>query len=515
LSILARSGLFVAVNFVRRHAFIIGLVAIVGVIRFAILFLSQRHVVSDEAIVGLMAKHILQGRNFPFYLYGVSYSGSGAWEAYLAVIPFALCGAGVFALKSVTVLLSLVSVALFYAMAKKLYDERVASIAAVIFALWPALLKWHFQAKGYAFYFISIPVLVLLFARLESKPTLRNAFLFGLACGVSIWSLEIITPIVAALWVVLLFRGRFRELTMSIFAAFIGYAPVIYWNFTHHFANWRFVLFEKPETAGLISRFAPSQWWEIFVHEMPKFFGPDTAYWYFPETPWTGCVMYVIAGAAVAAAIVRVARNKNSTDLLMLVLIAASFALYLIAPLRVPGYFLAAAFFMSILVARLIVSANRILGAAIFLAVFVCGDETIIRTAGQDQIETLVVVKPPLGLEMARIPGRDIDAVERDLAQNQIRSVWTTISFVYPLIFESNEQLVASESIFGIERSFYPPQIPKLEPSALEPATFVLETNSPYRHEIEETLSKKGGAAPRVAEYGTLTVIQQQLASQQ
>ena len=75
----AQSGLLGSVNFVRRHAFIISLVIVGGVIRFAILFLSQRHVMSDEAIVGLMAKHILEGHNFPFYLYGVSYSGSGAW----------------------------------------------------------------------------------------------------------------------------------------------------------------------------------------------------------------------------------------------------------------------------------------------------------------------------------------------------------------------------------------------------------------------------------------------------
>jgi len=505
----------VPVNFVRRHAFIIGLVVVIGIIRFAILFLSQRHVISDEAIVGLMAKHILEGRNFPFYLYGVSYSGSGAWEAYLAVIPFALFGVGVFALKSVPVLLSLGCIVLFYAMAKKLYDERVAIIAAVIFALWPGLLKWQFQAKGYAFYFISIPLLVLLFARLESKPSRQNAFLFGLICGLSLWSLEIIAPIIAALWIVLLCRRRVREMTMSIFGALVGYAPVIYWNFSHNFANWRFVLFEKPETGGLISRFAPAQWWQIFAHEMPKFFGPDTVLWYFPETPWTGYVMYAVAIIAIVAAIVRVKTNDSHADLLMLILIAAAFALYVIAPVRVPGYFLAGAFFMSILVARAIVSANRILASAMLLAVITCGAYTIVRTAMQDQIETLVVVKPPLGLEMSRIPGRDIDAVEQDLAQNQIREVWTTISFVYPLIFETNEKLVASESIFGIERSFYPPQIPKPEPSTSERATFVLETNSPYRAEIEKTLLQKGGTPPRIAEHGALTVIEQRLASQQ
>jgi len=39
--------------------------------RFAILFASQTHVHSDEAIIGLMGKQtFLEGRHFPFYMYG-------------------------------------------------------------------------------------------------------------------------------------------------------------------------------------------------------------------------------------------------------------------------------------------------------------------------------------------------------------------------------------------------------------------------------------------------------------
>jgi hypothetical protein len=42
----------------------------------------------------------------------------------------------------------------------------------------------------------------------------------------------------------------------------------------------------------------------------------------------------------------------------------------------------------------------------------------------------------------------------------------------------------------------------------------VIETNSPYRPEIETTLAQKGGAPPRITEHGTLTVIEQRLASE-
>ena len=115
---------------------------------------------------------------------------------------------------------------------------------------------------------------------------------------------------------------------------------------------------------------------------------------------------------------------------------------------------------------------------------------------------------------MIRVPGKDIDGAKQDLEQNGIKAIWTTISFVYPLIFETNEKLIASESIFGVDRPVYPPSIPKPEPGSQDRTAFIIETNSPYRPEIETTLAQKGGAPPRITEHGTLTVIEQRFASE-
>src|SRR5438045_8154480 len=103
--------------FMRRHWPFIFVLVGTALVRLIILFVAQTHVTSDEAIIGLMGKHILEGRAFPFYFYGISYNASCAWEAYLAVIPFAIAGVGVIALKLPTGLLSLAGVALFYEMA--------------------------------------------------------------------------------------------------------------------------------------------------------------------------------------------------------------------------------------------------------------------------------------------------------------------------------------------------------------------------------------------------------------
>src|ERR1051325_5283389 len=182
----------------RRHVPFLVLLLLTAVARFVILVESQTHVHRDEAIIGLMGKHIVEGRNFPFYMYGQPYNAGAAWEAYTAAIPFALFGAGVLPLKGAMVVLSLVCLALFYRLTLAVYDQPTATLAALFFALAPSLLKWHFQVRGYAFYFLSIPILTGLFFALASNPAprARNIFLFGLACGLSVWNLELILSLV-------------------------------------------------------------------------------------------------------------------------------------------------------------------------------------------------------------------------------------------------------------------------------------------------------------------------------
>jgi hypothetical protein len=117
-----------------RNAFSLGILGVAAVSRFVILLTSQTHVHSDEAIIGLMAKHIAEGRSYPFYMYGQPYNAGASAEAYLASVPFAIFGAGVLALKTCNVVLSLVCLVLFYVMVTRLYDRRTVALASLTFA---------------------------------------------------------------------------------------------------------------------------------------------------------------------------------------------------------------------------------------------------------------------------------------------------------------------------------------------------------------------------------------------
>jgi len=518
----------------RKHIFFIGILTLMAVARFAILFQAQTHVHNDEAIIGLMGKHILEERYYPFYMYGQPYNACAAWEAYLATISFAIFGVGVVPLKGCIVVLSLVCLGLFYRMALHLYDQRTAALAALVFALSPSLLKWHFQVRGYSLYFLSIPILVVLFAAIASdvSPKAKKILLFGLVSGLSIWCLELVLPLAAALWLWLALRRKLslRNAAIGMAGVVIGYAPVIVFNLTHHFSNWQSAFLDKANSGGLPALFRFSTLGDIFLREMPKFFGVDTVLWYYQATPVIGVVFYVIAWISVVVAVLPFFRtpskilqvlrgdlqgNDAGKDLLMLVLMAACFIPYLTVPIRVPGYFLGGCFFLSVLTGRLLARCfavpailPRILGTTLLSVILLGGVAAVMVVEGQNQIETLILSDSGNGLHLTRIPGRDIEAVERHLHQNRIVSVWTTVPFIYPLLFETEEKLAVSGTIFGWNHRVYLEASSGSKPDQSRSLVFVIETNSPLRPQLEAWCARAAGVVPLVTGYGTLTVIE-------
>jgi hypothetical protein len=517
----------------RRYGLLTGFLIVIAAARLVILLTSQTHVHSDEAIIGLMGKHILEGRYFPFYMYGQAYNAGAAWEAYLAAFAFAVFGVGVISLKSCILILSLVCLFLFYRMCLALYDVRTALLASLVFALAPSLLKWHFQVRGYSWYFLSIPLLTILFFLVTSTPKPRRPlfFLFGIASGLSIWSLELGIAFNLALWVLLLMRRGLSFMNALVaFAGFvIGYSPAIAFNLSHNFANWAAVL-GKSGAGGFALLLYPQTLSQIFIGEMPKFFGADTVLWYYPEKPVSGFVFYMVAllsaGVAVwpfirspsrIVAAVRggFAGEPEERDLLLLMLTMACFVPYVTAPLRVPGYFLAGCFFFAALAGRLIErcfacskALLRFAGTGILATIMITGTALMIDTSRQNQIETLTLCDDGENYCMTRIPGADLEDVEQHLRQHEVSGVWATVSFVYPLLFECGETLAVSDTIFGYQHRVYPSTIPWREPDPEGRFAIVIESDSPFRGPVEARFLQMTGAPPSIGEYGKLAVIE-------
>ena len=180
---------------------------------------------------------------------------------------------------------------------------------------------------------------------------------------------------------------------------------------------------------GVSALFHLSNWRsQIFVTEMPKFFGPDTVLWYYPEKPVAGYVFYAIALFALGVAIwpfvkspgkiLRAMRGdladaRQKSDFDMVVLTAASFVPYVSQAPGVPSYFLGGCFFLSILTGRMLergfsssMPLPRLGAAAALAAILVTGIFVLIRVGQTNQIETLSLCEDRRTYCMTRIAQR-------------------------------------------------------------------------------------------------------------
>jgi hypothetical protein len=116
----------------------VALAIVLIVLRSAVFtFWPQAYFDSDQAIFGLMAKHIVEGRAFPVFMYGSIYIL--AVEAWLAAPLFALAGVSVAALKLPLVLINLVTAYLLLRLLTREAGLRpIGALVASLFFLLPA-----------------------------------------------------------------------------------------------------------------------------------------------------------------------------------------------------------------------------------------------------------------------------------------------------------------------------------------------------------------------------------------
>jgi hypothetical protein len=165
-------------------------VSIIGLaLRLHSLQASEFRLDADEAIVGLMAKHIVEGRGIPCFYYGQHYMGS--LESLLIAGGFWLFGASSALVKFVPLLFSVCLIPLMFALVNELAGRRAAWYAALLTALPPsALVAWGSMARGGFIEIIVIGALAFLSHAVFLKDTQKNLaylLLAGLLCGLGWW----------------------------------------------------------------------------------------------------------------------------------------------------------------------------------------------------------------------------------------------------------------------------------------------------------------------------------------
>lgn len=156
---------------------------------------------SDEAIVGLMARHITQGAR-PVFFYGQSYMGS--LDAWLIAGVFQILGEGLLGIRVVQVALYLVFLGSAWLVARRFFDLEVAAWAVLLAALPPVLVLTYTSATlgGYGETLV-LGNLILLLGHRTLSPNTPSHYLdylgLGLVGGVAFWTLGIAAVYLAPL----------------------------------------------------------------------------------------------------------------------------------------------------------------------------------------------------------------------------------------------------------------------------------------------------------------------------
>ena len=286
-------------------------------LRVAVLATPMGMLDSDEAVVGLMGRHILQGE-FPVFFWGQFYGGSQ--EAMLAASGFALLGSSTLVLKLVPLLLDAVATALVWRLGLRTVGPRRAMAAAALFWIWPATFVW-WSTKERGFYWICMVagLAMLLFAmRLAERPDRRREWIWlGLSAGVGWWASPqvgfFLLP--ACLFLVIRAPRALRWAPLGVAAALVGAAPWLVFNLTHSWAS-----FDVPP---YLRRGSYLEHLGIFFSRgLPMALGlrvPYTEAWVMPV------VAEAIYAAVVVALLVAVGRRRRGLGLVLLVVAAFPF----------------------------------------------------------------------------------------------------------------------------------------------------------------------------------------------
>jgi hypothetical protein len=203
------------------------IVALSAAYKLVLLAFSAVPFNGDEAIVALMARHILQGER-PIFFYGQAYLG--ATDAWLVALSFAIFGESVLAVRLVQVGLFAGVVFTTYLLAKRYVQSEWGARAAMLWmALPPTLVTLYTTATlgGYAETLLLGNVLLLMadggWLLGAGRWRMARWLIFGLVAGFAFYTFPLILIYLIPIGLRLLYRLRLRA-WHSYLIALVGFA---------------------------------------------------------------------------------------------------------------------------------------------------------------------------------------------------------------------------------------------------------------------------------------------------
>lgn len=426
---------------------------------------------ADEAIVGLMARHALEGE-FSIFYWGALYGGSQ--DALLAAAVFAVFGSSVLALKLVSVALFTAATVLVWRVGRRTVGEPAARIGAALFWIWPPFLVWwSTKERGYFCSALVVGLTALLLAlRLRERGSPLESAALGFTLGLGLWvSLQSWLLAVPALaWLLWHRPGILRQAWLAVPAGLLGALPWLAWNVRH---GWNAVLPTSVE--GEASTY-PERLWNLFTTVLPTWLGLRVPY----SLDWVlgralGVLLLLLALAGFAYALVR--RPVGSGPLLVLgaafpLLYAASTFTFLVTE---PRYLVFLAPVLALLLAR------GLTRAPVTAAGLLAG--LALSVVGLARLEQQGLYSPEAHEGGSTVDIRPLIArLEREGVDHVLANYW----LAYRISFESAERVVATST--GHVRYQPHDRLVRSDPGA----AYVFFTNAPDERRTSPRLRRRG-----------------------
>jgi 4-amino-4-deoxy-L-arabinose transferase-like glycosyltransferase len=433
-------------------AAIAGVLLLAAGLRGAILFAGHRGLRSDEAVVGLMAKHIFTRGETPVFLYGQAYGGGHAMVAYLAAPLFAMFGRSEVLLAGISAALSLVSVWLVWLIVRRYVGDTAAILAAALYAFSPPVVYQSYLVNGGTEAFLLALVALHFFLRSYAgeAPEPRCQFLAGLFAGLAYWAMDytLLYPVVFALLWLACATGRRRALARLAGGFLVGCLPLLAYNVQHHFEHFRQMYAPAAgASAGFLEHFFGALW-RVFSGDLATFFGGDIddvhpANW----AAWVHAAVAVLAVATLIwrnrAAIAGFPRSRKVPPaLLPAVFVIVYLGMYGVAKfslpeLRTPRYLLPLCPLVSIAIAVVVAGwtgARRWAGLAVVAFLVAAGAVASLQIGMRSWHEEHRIRTS--GVEMAKLAG----AVQ----ERGVRAAFAPYEIQWRLMFATDESVLVS-----------------------------------------------------------------------
>jgi hypothetical protein len=395
----------------------------------------------DEALTGIVALHVAEGRGFPLYLYGQHYMG--AFEAYVAAPFIAVFGSSVAALRLGMLVLYAVFFWSSYWLCRRVFTPWFAVLVTGVLAFGSdRVLRDELMANGG---YPEMLALGALLAALTAELALvqRNAAWYaawGLAAGLVLWADPLILPYLGALGLALAALCWRRLLGWAgiglLLGTAAGLAPMLWYN--AHAAEG-----EDTATAVLAFDDMPSGagWWQryhaVVLVNVPRATGmcaPECAGWQM----WWAVAYQLLLLAAIGLAVAGFRTSKVRSAMLLALAVAAivTITLYARSPRSVQDPFWNARYLSNLLISMpAVIWPLWTLGRRIRLVALA----PVLATALLATIAVYTTARP-----VARADTRALAALVSALDRVGADRMYTDFQLCYRLVYATRERIICA-----------------------------------------------------------------------